>query len=86
MLNYFIAMGTRLENISKCMEYKKDKENIQILQNQNKLQQDQILKLVHFLSLTTVQVREHKEAPYELDTRLLILKKTYGYQRIPMHT
>ena len=31
------------------------------LQNQNKLQQDQILELAHFLNLTMVQVGEHQD-------------------------
>ena len=48
-------------------------DNIKILQNQNKLQQDQILELALFLNLTVVQVGEHQEALYELETRLLIL-------------
>ena len=43
---------------------------------QNKLQQDQIIELAHFLKLTMVQVGEHQEFLYELDTRLLILNKT----------
>ena len=49
------------------------KEKNQILLNQR----DMILELALFISLTKVQVGEHKEALYELDTRLSILNKTY---------
>ena len=37
------------------------------------MQQDEIVELALFLNLFMVQVGEHKEALYELDTRLLIL-------------
>ena len=51
-------------------------ENINILQDQNKLQQDQTLELAHFLNLTVVLVGEHQETLYDLDTRLIILDRT----------
>ena len=51
----------------------KIKENIQILQNQNKLQQDQILKLAHLLKFTMAQAGEHQIALYKMDTRLMVL-------------
>ena len=56
---------------------KKIKRNIQILQEQNVLQEKQILKLTHFLNQTMNQVREHKNALYDIDNRLLFVKKTY---------
>ena len=70
-------MGIRLGSLCQCTKnIQKIKENIQILQNKNKLQQDQILELVHFLNLTLVQVKEHQEALYKLDTKLLIVNKS----------
>ena len=35
---------------------RKIKQNLQILQNQNDLQENQILELVHYLNLTMIQV------------------------------
>ena len=52
------------------------KDNIDILQRQNELQEDQIMELAHFLNLTMVQVSAHQEAIYELDTNLQILNMT----------
>ena len=49
---------------------------MQILQDQNKLQLDQISDLSNFLNLTMAQVGEHQKALYEWDTSLLILNKT----------
>ena len=49
---------------------------MQILQDQNKQQQDQILELAHFLIQTLVQVGDHQEALCELNTRLLNLNKS----------
>ena len=54
----------------------KIKENIHILQNQNKLQDKQIKQLAKYLNLTMHQVDRHSEMLYEMDTRLLILNKT----------
>ena len=41
-----------------------------MLQEQNKLQEEQILQLVYFLELTMVQVSEHYKVLYELYTHL----------------
>ena len=38
---------------------KKYHQNIQLILKQNKIQQDQIFELVHFLNLAMVQVTEH---------------------------
>ena len=54
----------------------KIKENIHILQNQNKLQDKQIKQLAKYLNLTMHQVSRHSELLYEMDIRLLILNKT----------
>ena len=54
----------------------KIKENIHILQNQNKLQDKQIKQLAKYLNLTMHQVSRHSELLYEMDFRLLILNKT----------
>ena len=40
------------------------------------MQQKQILELTHFLNLTMNQVREHKNALYDIDNRLLLVNKT----------
>ena len=52
------------------------KKNIQILQEQNVLQEKQILELTHFLNLTMNQVREHKNALFDRDKRLLFVNQT----------
>ena len=57
----------------------KIKENIHILQNQNKLQDKQIKQLAKYLNLTMHQVNRDSEMLYEMDTRLLILNKTLQY-------
>ena len=36
----------------------------------------QILELTHFLNLTMTQVREHKNALYDIDNRLMFVNKT----------
>ena len=48
-------------------------------------------ELLHFLNLTLIQVGEHQEALYEMDTRLIILNrtpmssiKTFSYLRYPV--
>ena len=48
------------------------KQNIQILQNQNNLQESQISELTHYLNLTVIQVWEHCGALHELDAKLLV--------------
>ena len=54
----------------------KIKDNIHILQNQNKLQDKQIKQLAKYLNLTMHQVDRQNEMLYEMDTKLLILNKT----------
>ena len=61
---------------SNAKSISKIKENIYILQNQNKLQDKQIKQLAKYLNLTMHQVDRHSEMLYEMDTRLLILNKT----------
>ena len=61
---------------SNAKSISKIKENIHILQNQNKLQDKQIKQLAKYLNLTMHQVDRHSEMLYEMDTRLLILNKT----------
>ena len=59
---------------SNAKSISKIKENIHILQNQNK--DKQIKQLAKYLNLTMHQVDRHSEMLYEMDTRLLILNKT----------
>ena len=61
---------------SNAKSISKLKENIHILQNQNKLQDKQIKQLAKYLNLTMHQVDRHSEMLYEMDNRLLILNKT----------
>ena len=61
---------------SNAKSISKIKENIHILQNQNKLQDKQIKQLAKYLNLTMHQVSRHSEMLYEMDVRLLILNKT----------
>ena len=61
---------------SNARSISKIKDNIHILQNQNKLQDKQIKQLAKYLNLTMHQVDRHSEMLYEMDTRLLILNKT----------
>ena len=61
---------------SNARSISKIKDNIHILQNQNKLQDKQIKQLAKYLNLTMHQVHRHSEMLYEMDTRLLILNKT----------
>ena len=61
---------------SNARSISKIKENIHILQNQNKLQDKQIKQLAKYLNLTMHQVSRHSEMLYEMDTRLLIMNKT----------
>ena len=61
---------------SNAKSISKIKENIHILQNQNKLQDKQIKQLAKYLNLTMHQVDRHSEMLYEMDTRLLTLNKT----------
>ena len=61
---------------SNAKSISKIKDNIHILQNQNKLQDKQIKQLAKYLNLTMHQVNRHSEMLYEMDTRLLILNQT----------
>ena len=61
---------------SNAKSISKIKENIHILQNQNKLQDNQIKQLAKYLNLTMHQVDRHSEILHEMDTRLLILNRT----------
>ena len=57
---------------SNVRKINKIKKRIQILWQHNLLQEYQIPELAHFLSLTMVQVSEHRE----VDNRLLVINKT----------
>ena len=72
LMTWIIRWGTW----SNMRNIKKIKKNIKILHEQNILQQKQILELTHFLNLTMNQVREHKNALYDIDNRLMIVNKT----------
>ena len=64
---------------SNARSISKIKDNIHILQNQNKLQDKQIKQLAKYLNLTMHQVDRQNEMLYEMDTKLLILNKTLQY-------
>ena len=51
---------------------RKIKQNLQILQDQNDLQENQISELTHYLNLTMLQVWEHCEVLCELYAKLLV--------------
>ena len=61
---------TSARNINKI------KDNINILQKQNQLQDEQIKQLAKYLNLTMHQVDRHSEMLYELDTKMAIMNKT----------
>ena len=61
---------------SNARSISKIKDNIHILQNQNKLQDKQIKQLGKYLNLTMHQVDRHNQILYEMDTKMLILNKT----------
>ena len=54
----------------------KIKQNLQILQDQNLLQDKQIKTLADHLNLTMAHVNRHETMLYELDSKLMILNKT----------
>ena len=56
----------------------KIKDNINILQKQNQLQDKQIKQLAKYLNLTMHQVDRHSEMLYELDTKMTIMNKNYA--------
>ena len=72
LMTWIIGWGTW----SNRRNIRKIKKNIKILHEQNILQEKQILELTHFLNLTMNQVREHKNALYDIDNRLMIVNKT----------
>ena len=72
LMTWIIGWGT----FSNMRNIKKIKKNIQILQEQNVPQEKQILELTHFLNLTMTQVREHKNALYDIDNKLMFVNKT----------
>ena len=54
----------------------KIKQNLQILQDQNLLQDKQIKALADHLNLTMAHINRHETILYELDSKLMILNKT----------
>ena len=61
---------------SNARNINKIKDNINILQKQNQLQDKQIKQLDKYLNLTMHQVDRHSEMLYELDTKMTIMNKT----------
>ena len=61
---------------SNARNINKIKDNINILQKQNQLQDKQIKQLAKYLNLTMHQVDRHSEMLYELDTKMTIMNKT----------
>ena len=55
---------------------RKIKQNLQILQDQNLLQDKQIKALANHLNLTMAHVNRHETMLYELDSKLMILNRT----------
>ena len=55
---------------------RKIKQNLQILQNQNDLQENQTIELANYLNLTMIQVQEHCGVLCGLDTKLLVFSNT----------
>ena len=53
----------------KVNNVRKIKQNLQILQNQNDLQENQITELTHYLYLTMIQVWKHHGVLHDLDAR-----------------
>ena len=58
---------------SNARNIQKIKDNINILQKQNQLQDKQIKQLDKYLNLTMHQVNRHSEMLYELDTKMTIM-------------
>ena len=61
---------------SNARNINKIKDNINILQKQNQLQDKQIKQLAKYLNLTMHQVDRHSEMLYELDIKMTIMNKT----------
>ena len=72
LMTWIVGWGTW----SNSRNIKKIKKNIRILKTQNFLQEAQILELTHYMNLTMSQVKEHRNALYDLDNRLLLVNKT----------
>ena len=60
---------------SNARNINKIKDNINILQKQNQLQDKQIKQLAKYLNLTMHQVDRHSEMLYKLDTKMTIMNK-----------
>ena len=61
---------------SNAQSIRKIKQNLQILQDQNILQDTQIKALASHLNLTMTHVNRHETMLYELDSKLMILNRT----------
>ena len=72
LLTWFLGWGV----FSNSRNIKKIKENLFILQQQNKIQTFQIHLLAKYLDLTPTHVNQHETMLYELDNKLLITNKT----------
>ena len=72
LLTWFLGWGV----FSNSRNIKKIKENLFILQQQNKIQTFQICLLAKYLNLTLTHVNQHETMLYELDNKLLIINKT----------
>ena len=66
----------RWDVFSNAQSITKTKQNLQILQDQNILQDKQIKALANHLNLTMAHVNRHETMLYELDSKLMILNKT----------
>ena len=60
---------------SNARSINKIKQNLQILQDQNLLQDKQIKAFANHLDLTMIHVNRHESILYELDSKLMILNK-----------
>ena len=66
----------RWDVFSNSCSIRKIKQNLQILQDRNLLQDKQIKALANHLNLTMAHVNRHKTILYELDYKLMILNRT----------
>ena len=64
---------------------RKIKQNFQILQNKNDLQESQISELAHYVNLTMIQVWEHHGVLCELNTKLLVFNNTLAKTKEAMN-
>ena len=71
-MTWFLGWGV----FSNSRNIKKIKENLFILQQQNKIQTFQIRLLAKYLNLTLTHVNQHETMLYELDNKFLIINKT----------